>query len=323
MRSRDSAASASRWRRPAPVARQALRHPSAIRSASRAAPRRLDDVALERLLVADHRQRRGLGQRHRPRVDAAGPVAQLDARRRRAAGARARRRPARRGRRSAPARRLQPLVRLRADARAAPAAAAGPGTPPRAPAGDHGHPARACDGRRRSWRPPSTCAHPNERRGPARVADQLLQLAQEPLRLAGRRHDAGEIEVALVDADLLDRARQRSPTSAQTRRERRAVAAMLGRARRRPAGSGGGPRPRSSPSGCRTPAPRSSRSTPRRGCRGCRRPPAAGPRAPGVRAPRRPRRRRRGRGGRRPGAIAGRIYQRRDDARGRPVCLPG
>ena len=109
--------------------------------------------------------------------------------------------------------------------------------------------------------------------------------------------DRAEIEVALVDSRALDPRddlADRVPHDARVLPVER-VSSAGGRRR---SGSAGAPRPRSSPSGCRTSAPRSSRSRRRRGCAGRRRRRAACRAAPGSRAPRRRRRTRRGRGAR-------------------------
>ena len=104
------------------------------------------------------------------------------------------------------------------------------------------------------------------------------------------------------------RCRSARPSGRSLGPSTRRAASTRGRAsaaagRRPHAGSGGAPRPRSSPNGSRTVARRSSRSRRRRARAGRRRRPAAARGARGSRAPRRRRRTRRGRGARRSGSL--------------------
>ena len=54
---------------------------------------------------------------------------------------------------------------------------------------------------------------------PGRLAHRRLQRAEQRAGVRGLAHERGEVEVALVDADLLE-ARAELPTSCQTSRER-------------------------------------------------------------------------------------------------------
>ena len=111
------------------------------------------------------------------------------------------------------------------------------------------------------------------------LAGRDAQRAREPHPLAhGQLHElgllarvaVGQHEVALVDPDLLDHRRHLAHERPHPARP--LPVGLCGRAARTPpAGSGGGPRRSTSPSGCRSGAPRSSPSPRRRARRGCRR----------------------------------------------------
>ena len=153
-------------------------------------------------------------------------------------------------------------------------------------------------GRSRRARPPAP---------PPATAAGLQEVARRPRRGRGSPRRG-----RCARRSARPRARHPRPPASTRGRPR------AGAGRRPPAGSAAAPRRSSSPSGCRTRAPRSSpwRRLPARAGRRRRR--AASRGAPGPRAPRRRRRTRRGRGARRSRARS----RRSDDRRPRRSALP-
>ena len=292
-----------------------------MRSASRRSSSGLAHVLVERLLVADRDVRRRLHD-DGPRVDAAGPVAQLVPDDARAGGARGRRPPARRGRRPSAGPRPAAGPRTSARRRAAPAGAAPPGTPPPCPRPRPSR-RRACAGREAILATTFDVPQPNEAESP--VALRISSCRPRQVARAPRPTSAttrAQVEVALVDADLLHAPGSARPTSAHTRARVAAVGGRVRATRRRPAGSAGAPPPSSSPS---------ARRTPRLVARGGHDAAAVGAAADHEREAGELRVLQHLDGreegvevevGDDPAHRGGRLPGRRDDARGRPVCFP-